>query len=979
VCSSDLSDYEYVVQDGEKAPMGHLVKAIRDKSGETAGFIAVRLDAEGLSRVVDAHPEPGQTFDIFLCGMDGKLRTDTGKREIHKALTPWNISIGGLPGSRNGEAQAHSGFQKYTTKEGIPVLWVQTPVVVYGVTFMVVAEMEERDVYAVKDRIWMALFLLSALLTVLMTGVAAAVAGRITQPVTSMGEWAEKVATGDLTLRDIPCTDDEMGRFVHSFRRVVEFLKDMARLAMDLGEGNYSTVIEPRSANDELGASLKRMTESLKDAARAMEALAAGDFHAQVKVKGPNDLFARSLNSMVERIRETHEQGRIQARQKSLQAELNEIMRGDKTVEEFSRHVLSFLCICFKAALGAFYIRDEDGGTLKLYSGFALSAHRPLPLAVQPGEGLVGQAMLEKRRIVFSDCPDHFLSAQTLVGDVRLSSVLAFPFVRENRVEGVVELGIHGKFAERDLDFLDLISESVAIAIFSSVSRLKMKELLDKTVKQSDDLRLKQQELNLINQDLKDQAEKLSMSERQLMAKEDELTRINMALEERSLFLEQQKDAVREKNQELEKAQAELIEKSERLENISRHKSEFMANMSHELRTPLNSILLISRLMEENRQGNLNPRQIEFAQTIHSAGLDLLNLIDDILDLSRIEAGRLELVPIQVRVSDLERKIRLNFEDICREKGIALLTDIRPDTPENLFVDLKRIDQVLKNLVSNAVKFTSSGHVNVVFSVLESFPPGFREKGDVSRVLKVSVEDTGPGIPADRQSVVFDAFCQADGTIGKKFGGTGLGLSISRELVRLMGGEITLDSVEGSGSTFVVFIPDVFGKGEGRPEIRPVEVRADKGEVEDDVLSPRVEPSMELKGRKILIVDVDMRNVYALLHCFENEDMKILVGKSGRNCLEILERENDVELVIMDLLMPDMEGLEAMEIIRSDERFRHIPVIALTARAMKGDREKCLAAGAAEYVSKPVELDRLVSIMKDLLRRTPENAINDIG
>lgn len=900
-----FSDYEMVIQNGTPVSVGYMVAALKDRAGDLAGLLAVCFEVDGLNAIVDNHLDLGRTFDIFIGGPDGKLRTDTGHRNTGKTLPYWAIDKGGA-GSETSVIQDQAGINRYETNEGATLLWTRTAVGVSGVMFNLIAEIEENEAFALKDKIWMALFLLTVLITVCLTGVAVIVSGRIIQPLAAMGEWAEDVATGDLSLRDITCPYDEMARFVQSFRLVLDSLKDTARLATDVSAGDYSTAIEPRSAHDELGASLKRMTESLKDASRAMEAVAAGDFHAQVKVKGPNDLFAKSLNSMVQKIRETHEQGRTQARQKSLQAELNEIMRGDKTLEELCRNILSFLCICFKAAIGAFYIRADGAEQLRLYSGFALSAHRSLPLSIKAGEGLAGQAMVEKRKIILSECPEYFLNAQALVGEMRMMSVVAFPFVREGRVEGVVELGVPGRFSTKELDFLDLVSESVAIAIVSAVSRLRMKELLDQTVKQADDLRMKQDELNLIN----------------------------------------------------------------------RHKSEFLANMSHELRTPLNSILLISGLMEENRQGNLTARQVEFAQTIHSAGLDLLNLVDDILDLARIEAGKLELMPIRASLRDLEHKVHLNFDDICRVKGISLITKIENNTPENVYVDLKRVDQVLKNLVSNAVKFTPSGHVKVDFSAIQFLPSERMEKDDTSQDLKIIVQDTGPGIPYEKQEAVFDAFCQADGTIGKKYGGTGLGLSISRELVRLMGGDLTLESMEGRGSTFIVTIPGVFGAEAcaGEEEIGLLFQACPEDPVPTEL---PVVCSEDLSGKKILIADDDMRNVYALIHCLENEGPEIIVGKNGTECVEILEREGDVDLVIMDVMMAGMGGFEAMKKIRGDVRFKDLPVICVTARAMKGDREKSLEAGATEYVSKPVDMNSLMTIMKDLLRRSPENEIKE--
>ena len=953
-----FADYDLRLENADALPAAHVVMPLRDEKGMLTGLLAVRFDLDGLNRAMSGYLDLGQTFEMYLAGPDGRLRTDSGKRTVKKALV--DKMDARMPALSGNEGQ----LQRYRASDGLGRIFLHTPVRVMGVNYNLIAEMEEKEAFAMRDRIRILALLCASVCLVLMGGAAVLVAGRIMRPVMLTTAWAGQVATGDLSLRDIPCPDDDMGRFVQSFRRVVVFLKDTARLATDISVGDYSADIEPRSSYDELGASLKRMTESLKDASTAMEAVAAGDFHARVKVKGPNDLFAQSLNSMVERIRETHEQGRIQARQKSLQAELNEIMRGDQSVNDLGNTILSFVCMCFKAAMGAFYIRDEGADQLRLCSGFALCSHRPQPLVIKPGEGLVGQAMVEKRSIVLSPCPDHFLGASSVMDEVTLSSVIVYPFVREGNVEGVMELGTLGRFDEGDMGFLDLISDGVAIAIVSAMSRLKMRELLDKTVRQSDDLRKKQQELNLVNRDLKDQTEKLIKSERALKTKEEELIHINTFLEERSRFLEHQKNAIDEKNRELEKAQAELIEESMKLERSSRHKSEFLANMSHELRTPLNSILLISRLLSENRQKNLNPRQIEFARTVHSAGMDLLTLIDDILDLSRIEAGRLDLVPVHASVADLEHKILKNFKDICLEKGIVLQSEIEKHVPETMYIDMKRMDQVLKNLVSNAVKFTSKGYVKIVFSVPESLPENVRISGDASRAIRITVEDTGPGIPEDKKKAVFEAFCQADKTINRKYGGTGLGLSISRELIRIMGGDLVLESEEGRGSTFIAYVPDVFHvKEEGRVAGQPLKAAKD----DDAGQGPPKIPSRDFLGKKILIVDDDMRNVYALIHCLENEELEILVGKNGRECVDILERTADVDLVIMDVMMPDMGGFEAMAKIRGDKRFEKLPVIAVTAKAMKGDREKCLEAGATEYISKPVDMDRLMSVMKDLL------------
>ncbi len=954
----------------------YAVKALQNRIGEVSGILVVQYDDEKLGQPLENYVGLGRTFALHLEGPQGRLNRGSGAWEP-AMLAPTGVNRGLFGDWDKGSgADSRPMLRRFAGSDGTVRLRVESALAVRGLNYRLVAEIHEKEAFALKDRIGLALLLLSGVLVAVMTGGAVMISGRISRPINEMREWAEAVADGDLSLREISCPYDDMRRYVRSFSAVVAFLNETAKLAADVSSGDYSNDIALRSPHDELGASLRRMTESLRDASSAMASLATGDFYARVTVKGPNDLFSKSLNSMVEKIRATHEQGRVQARQKTLQAELNEIMRGDKALEELCRKILSFYCLCFKAALGTFYVREEDGESLRLYGGFALSSHRSFPCLVRAGEGLAGQAFQEKRMILLPHCPETYLNARTLVCSMKTASVLVYPFVRDGRVEALVELGSPGRFSARDLDLLELVSESVAIAIASAVNRLKMTELLDKTVKQSDDLRMKQEELNAINRDLKEQTAKLLVSEKQLRLKEDEMARINAALEERSLGLQQQKEEIREKNMALEAAQAELIEKTESLESGSRHKSEFLANMSHELRTPLNSILLISRLLEENRLGNLTEKQIEFTRTIHSAGVDLLSLIDDILDLSRIEAGKLELIRIKARIGDITGKIHLHFDNVCREKGIELRSEIHEAVPENVFVDLKRIDQILKNLVSNAVKFTSSGAVTVSFSMPAVCPQGIMPITNMGNALQIAVHDTGQGIPVDKHELVFEPFRQADDSIGKTFGGTGLGLSISRKLARLMGGDITLESRVGEGSTFTFFVPDVFREHESPdPDHRlyfpmPMEeTMADEESGADEI--------DELKGRRILIVDDDMRHVYALMHCLENRGPELVVAKTGEDCLNVLNGKEPVDLVIMDVMMKDMSGFKAMRQIRDDARFKDLPVISVTARAMKGDREKCLDSGASAYVSKPVDMDLLMKIMKDLLSRTPENEIKE--
>lgn len=1006
-----FSDYDLYMEGQSEKTLGHMIIRMFGTDETVIGLLVIQCDVEDLNRIMADHQDIGQTFEMYLVGSDKRLRSDSGKRKERKALkyqvTTEFIRFLDQGGLWKGTQGSDMSAKTYKGLDGVLMIGTHRNVLVGDGPYTLIGEIEEGEAFGVLHTVRQGFVLFVFGMICLVFLLSSILIGAVVRPVLVMTDWARNVATGDLTLWDMSAQDDEMGQFIQSFRQVVLFLRETSRLALSVASGDFNLDIEPRSANDELGRALQQMAHSLRDAAEAMTALSTGNFDARVTVKGPNDHFSKSLNSMVRQIKSTHDANENQARMKSLQTELNEIMRGDQTVHELARRILAFFCISFDASVGAFYLPDDSGSCLNLYSSFACDH---LPVVIRPGEGLPGQVMIEKQKIILDHCPDNYMVIHGLSINHSALSVLVFPFVREDRLEAIIEMGSLKQMTHRELEFMELVSESVSIAISSAISRVKMSELLEKTVKQSEDLKIKQDildgtnrdlqaktldlqqtevqlrkqeaELRAANLDLMRQAEKLKNSEKRLKLKEDELISANATLEERSMNLEEQKNAIKEKNIQLELTQKELLEKSDRLENSSRYKSEFLANMSHELRTPLNSILLISRLLTENKWGNLSKKQIEFAQTIQSSGLDLLTLIDDILDLSKIESGKMEIRISRFSIKEFREKIIAGFEPICRDKGIGFAVKLDKAVPDYVYFDFKRIDQVVKNLVANAIKFTTQGQVTLSIRIPEKLSPALKNRCKPEETLLLSVEDSGIGISEDKLDVIFEAFKQADGAISRQYGGTGLGLSISRQLVRLMGGDIWVESLPGKGSTFSVFIPGVFEpptKGDvlqvpaesaqplpGNQTPLPGEV-VENQDITTTVGMVSVASSPVFEGKKILIVDNDMRNVYALMHSLGDYGMDIRVAKTGKECMAILENNPDVGLVIMDIMMTDSGGYEAMASIRGQKRFKDLPVIALTAKAMKGDREKCLEAGASDYLSKPVDMDRLISVMKEML------------
>jgi CheY-like chemotaxis protein/nitrogen-specific signal transduction histidine kinase len=441
-------------------------------------------------------------------------------------------------------------------------------------------------------------------------------------------------------------------------------------------------------------------------------------------------------------------------------------------------------------------------------------------------------------------------------------------------------------------------------------------------------------------------------------------------------------------------ARLALEEKAEQLALSSRYKSEFLANMSHELRTPLNSLLLLSRLLADNTDQNLTERQIEFASTIHNAGADLLRLIDDILDLSKIEAGRVDVDPAPVDLAQVRSYVEQAFGPQAEEKGLELRVDCEPDLPTTITTDAQRLQQILRNLLANAVKFTDSGNVTLhIGTVPAGTVHGVPALDSARTVIGFSVRDTGIGIPDSKLDMIFEAFQQADGTTSRKYGGTGLGLSISKELARMLGGKIEVTSEVGVGSAFTLLLPDVLPPVTAaaarmmprRTPVLPTQPSPPDRPQTNTILRTApggpagVRSAPELNGVTVLIVDDDVRNVFALTSALELHGLRVLYADNGTEGIRLLNDHPEVDVVLMDAMMPDIDGNETTRRIRQLPQGRDLPVVFLTAKAMPGDRESSLAAGATDYVTKPVDLDELLALMASWVgpRRAARRAAAD--
>jgi signal transduction histidine kinase/CheY-like chemotaxis protein/CHASE3 domain sensor protein len=784
------------------------------------------------------------------------------------------------------------------------------------------------------------------------------------------------------------------------------------------------------------------------------------------------------------------------------EAGLTKSMLGEMDIQHLSQNILDYLVSFTNSNVGAFYInRDDD--EMEMLCSYALEGD--VKKIIRKNEGVPGQAASDKKVQVLSNLKKSQFNISFASGSITPASVVAIPIVHENSVKAVVELGRLTEYSKNEIEFFNAISYHAGVVIHVTENRRRLQELLEETQSQSEELQMQHSELENINEALKAKSQRLQVSEEELRVQQEELMQTNTELEERTTMLE-------EKNQMIEERNEEIQRKARELEISARYKSEFLANMSHELRTPLNSILLLARLMVDNKRQNLDEEQIEYARVIEKSGQGLLSLIDEILDLSKIEAGKMYMEYQKVAVKEITNDINALFSPVANQKKIGFNIEVADDVPVQIETDKMRLEQILKNLISNAIKFTSQGDVELIVNRLHDDRIVFR------------VKDTGIGIPAEKQGLIWDAFQQADGSTRRQYGGTGLGLSISRELAKLLGGSITLNSEPGRGSEFNLTIPvskqkekerereksgeshmsleskslgdgtevliteddtsakmtqvlqriekvltkepkkvliveesriharalfyflgnsnisaeiksgvddsinallrkdancvimdmssenlqlyDALEKIKSTPALKSVPIiiftgkslsKLEEGRMKQyaDSIIIKTAHSYQrildevslflhlsqgrmnaekqrdlgrltevLKDKKVMIADDDVRNIFSLSKVLESAGMNVVSAVDGKEALEQLKKNTDVDIVLMDMMMPEMDGYDAMRAIRAMSGMSKLPIIAVTAKAMAEDRQKCISAGASDYITKPVDKDQLMSLLR---------------
>ncbi|MFS8118474.1 MAG: response regulator, partial [Microcoleus sp.] len=597
------------------------------------------------------------------------------------------------------------------------------------------------------------------------------------------------------------------------------------------------------------------------------------------------------------------------------------------------------------------------------------------------GEGLVGQCALEKERILLTEVPDNYVKISSGLGESAPLNVVVLPVLFEGQVTAVIELASFRRFSEIHLTFLDQLTESIAIVLNTIAASMRTEELLKQSQSLTEELQTQQKELTETNQRLEQQAQSLRASEELLKNQQEELQQTNEELEEQAELLALQNKEVERKNRDIEQARALLEERAEQLALTSKYKSEFLANMSHELRTPLNSLLILARLLSDNPDGNLSSKQVEYTRTIYSAGTDLLELINDILDLAKIESGTMSVDIEQVLFGDLREHLDRTFRQIALDKKLSFKIELEAALPKGIYTDAKRLQQVLKNLLSNAFKFTERGEVKLGVEVVrEGWSLEIEALTSSATVLAFSVSDTGIGISDDKHRVIFEAFQQADGSTSRKYGGTGLGLSISREIANLLGGEIKLTSRAGEGSKFTLYLPQTYQESEIMND-------RDSGTYNPTAqLSPAVSATLpssnfhlpvapypsvtisddreniESGDRILLIIEDDVNFARILVDMAQEQGFKALVALRSDIGLA-MAREFKPTAIMLDLNLPVMDGWTVLDRLKHDATTRHIPVHIVS---VEEGRQRSLQLGAIAYLQKPVSHEALSKSLTDI-------------
>jgi HAMP domain-containing protein/signal transduction histidine kinase/CheY-like chemotaxis protein len=800
-------------------------------------------------------------------------------------------------------------------------------------------------------------------------------ASNLTSQVRGIAKVVTSVATGNLRQKLSINAKGEVAQLTDTINEMIEtlavFADQVTNVAREVGVegrlGGQANVPGASGIWKNLTENVNQLAENLTTQVRSISEVASavtkGDLTRNIRVdaKGEVEELKDTINQMITNLRETTLLNQEQDWLKSNLTKFTQMLQGQKDLQTVAKRILSELAQVVTAHYGAFYILSSDGvfPKLKLFAAYAYKADKHIPKEFLIGEGLVGQCAMEKERIILSNVPNDYVKITSGLGKAKPANLIVLPVLFENNVKAVIELGSLDNFSQTHLDFLNQLTESIGIVVNTIETNSRTEELLEQSQSLASELKVQQEELKRTNDELQDKA----------------------------LLLVKQKNEVEAKNKEVEEARRSLEEKAEQLTLTSKYKSEFLANMSHELRTPLNSLLILAQQLYENAEGNLNEKQTRYAKTIHSCGDDLLQLINDILDLSKIESGFISANISNIRFNEITSFVETTFKPLAEAKNLRFKIELDPELPESLDSDSQRLNQILKNLLSNSFKFTEKGEIKFrIFNAKKSWKPGNMALDKASKVVGFSIADTGIGIPLDKQTIIFEAFQQAEGSTSRKYGGTGLGLSISRGLAELLGGTIELESESGQGSTFTLYLPmdqimdsahmDSVSYGTIKPEEKEIDEILNVLKMSDEGIEARgMEGVSEMinetgddrnnilpNDKVVLVVEDDMRFGKILIEKAHTEGFKVVVATNYVEIFNFVGRYSPIAITL-DVKLPDTSGWKVLDLLKNDLNYRHIPI-----HLISGEENKILALkrGARSFLLKPLNGDQLNELFTDI-------------
>jgi len=791
-------------------------------------------------------------------------------------------------------------------------------------------------------------------------------AGNLTGQVRNIAEVTTAVANGDLSKK---ITADVRGEFLelkNTVNAMVDqlnrFAGEVTRVAREVGvEGRLGGQAQSeevagvwKDLTDDVNQLAANLTNQVRAIAEVATAVTEGDLTRQVAVEASGEVavLKDKLNEMIRNLRETMRQNTEQDWLKTNLERFTRMLQGQRDLSTVSSMILSELAPLVSAQHGVFYALTEpgDGGppVLEFQAGYGYRERKHLSTSFRIGEGLVGQCALEKERILLTDVPTDYIQINSGLGECRPLNIIVLPILFEGSVRAVIELASLSQFSPAHQSLLEQLTESIGLVLNTVEATSATERLLEQFQLQARELQSRQEQLRQSNEDLAEQA----------------------------TLLAGKNSEIEGKYQEVEEAKRLVEEKANELTVSSMYKSEFIANMSHELRTPLNSLLVLAEQLEDNPDGNLTARQVEYAGVIRSSGADLLKLLNDILDLAKIESRTVNLEIGDLALAELGEGMEYSFRHLADSQGLTFVVEIDESLPATMVTDPHRLRQILKNLLSNAFKFTEQGGITMRMALAtDGWSPTCESLAQADRVIAISVADTGIGIEAKLQSAIFEAFAQAESTDARRYGGTGLGLSISRNLSSMLGGEITLFSERGAGSVFTLYLPlssqrsgSVEAAAPSAPSA-PVWLDGEDGAArrERQIIAREGFFGGAAAGTTVLVVDDDFRNVFALTALLERGNLTVIPAQSGAEALQVLDERDDIDIVLMDIMMPVMNGYEAMTAIRARPGLAGLPVVAVTGKVVGGERERCLAAGASDYIPKPVDTAELLAALRTWL------------